>query len=294
MGLFGRKKKPVVEALPEEEEPLLLTDLAPDQPHMMMAEEPGKLWPISRIEAAEQIWGEENLGPGNLNFSMELLNPVGINSETNIVDLAARVGATGRELRRRNGTWVTSLEPDPDLAKDGQARSTRQDLDKKSPVRTYDPNEFELKEGGFDCVFAREMFYLVPDKARLYNSIVSGLKPRGQLIFTDFLVTRAGAVTADMEAWYAYETPRPTPWSLAQTTDTLQGEGMDVRIAADITDRYRDMIVQAWVGLSEKLEKGAIPRHLLKAVASEAERWAAFRRCLDAGSLVVYRFHAFR
>lgn len=293
MGLFGRKKKQAEPSMMEEE-PFLLTDLAPDQPHMMMADEPGKVWPVARIEAAEQIWGPDNLGPGPANFSMELLNPVGIHSETNIVDLAARLGSTGREISRKNGTWVTNLEWDPDLAKDGQHRSIRHDLDKKSPVNPYDPNSFDLQAGRFDCVFARELFYLVENKARLFDVVATGLRPRGQFIFTDFLVTRAGAVTSDMESWFAYEDVRPTPWSLAQTTDALQKEGMEVRISSDITERYRDLIVQAWVGLSEKLEKGAIPRHLLKAVANEAERWAAFRRCLDAGSIVVYRFHAFR
>ena len=288
-----------VELPPEEEDagadaqPLLLDTEAPpgderDWPES--AAERAKLWPIRRIEAAELIWGSSCILPGGVDYTVLLAKPLGLTPALSLLDLAAGLGGGTRALAEAFGVWVTGLERDRDLAAEGEERSNRSKFAKKAPVRGFDPEKFELKKRSFDCIFARELFCSVNDKQALFQALQRGLKDRGQLLFTDYVLGPApGAAFAK---WLEGERQPSFPMPLAELLALLEGLTFDVRIAEDESETYRGHIMAAWSRLAEDLQGGRIPRHLLARVVEEAERWARFVHVLNAGELRFYRFHA--
>jgi hypothetical protein len=287
--------------LPEEadqdlaDEPLLLDiEASPSEERDWpeSAEERAKLWPIRRIEAAELIWGKDCILPGGADYTLLLAKPLGLTPALSLLDLAAGLGGGTRALAESFGVWVTGLEPDADLATDAQDRSKRAKLDKKAPVRRFDPANFELKRRSFDCVFAREMFYKTADKQFLFTAIQGGIKDRGQLLFTDYLLGSEPPGAA-FEKWTAAERQPCHPMRLEALMALLESLNFDCRIAQDDSEIYKAHVMAAWSRLAAELQGGSIPRHLLGRVVEEAERWARFVHVVNAGELRFYRFHAF-
>ena len=288
-----------VEPPPEEDapdlaaEPLLLDTEAPpierDWPES--AEERAKLWPVRRIEAAELIWGRDCILPGGADYTLLLAKPLGLSPAVSLLDLAAGLGGGARAMAEHFGVWVTGLERDPDLAADAEHRSKRSKFGKKAPVRRFDPGNFELKKRSFDSIFARELFYSIDDKEALFRTVQSGLKDRGQLLFTDY-VLGAQEPGAAFAKWLEGERQPSYPMPLAELTGLLERLDFDIRICEDESEIYRGHVMAAWSGLAAELQNGTIPRHLLARVVEEAERWARFVQALKAGELRFYRFHA--
>jgi SAM-dependent methyltransferase len=276
------------------DEPLLLDTVAPpgdERDWTESGEERAKRWPLRRIAAAELIWGKDCILPGGADYTLLLAEPLGLTPALSLLDLAAGLGGGTRALAETFGVWVTGLETDADLAAAAQERSRRTKLDKKAPVRRFDPANFELKSRAFDAVFAREMFYQVPDKQVLFTAIQGGVKDRGQLLFTDYLLGSEPPGAA-FETWRAAERQPCVPMRLEALLALLESLNFDCRIAEDDSDIYKGHVTAAWSRLAAALQGGGIPRHLLGRVVEEAERWARFVHVLDAGELRFYRFHA--
>jgi hypothetical protein len=196
------------------------------------------------------------------------------------------------------GVWVTGLEPDPDLADLAHRRSRALALDRKAPIQPYDPEALALAPESFDCVFAREGFCQVIDKAQLLSGLVAGLRDRGQLIFTDLVLADGAAArpVADTEVgfWAAAEPRPPHPWPAGRMAEALTERGLDVRIRQDITPLYRGLVVGGFKRLAGQIGRGAVSRDQLAPVLAETERWARRVAALDRGALRCYRFHAIK
>lgn len=289
--------------LPEEEEdsypddqPLMLTELAPKELSVEDVDDPNKIWSRWRIEAAEQIWGRDFLIPGGAEYSVQLAKPLSLGPSVSLVDLSAMLGGGTRALVDAFGVWVTGLEGDADLADEGNQRSRQRDMEKKAPIRWYEPARVELKAGSFDRVLARDLMFLMPDreKEQLLESVHRGLKEKGHLLFTDLVLKDDGPASDLVQNWGRRELQTPHPWSIDRLMAKLVALDFDVRICEDETDHYRGFILQAFADLVSKLENRSIPRNIQRKVFEEAERWAARMTALDKGGLRSYRVHAFK
>jgi SAM-dependent methyltransferase len=276
-------------------EPTLSGDSAEIYTEKTVAEvdDRSKIWSRWRVEAAEQIWGHDFLGPGGAEFIVYLAKPMALTPSVSLLDLSAKLGGGARAIANAFGCWVTGLEPDSDLAEEGGLRSKKEDMDKKAPIRDYLPDQVELKPKSFECVFADDLFYQLADKERLLSAVHKGLKAKGQLLFTDLLVDGDGTSEA-LQKWVSRTEPRPHLWSVARMQATLETIGFDVRIAEDYTATYRGQILRAFARLVDNLQNRSIPKHLRPRVFEEAELWALRMEAIDKGGLRAYRFHAFK
>jgi SAM-dependent methyltransferase len=257
-----------------------------------------RAWPLPRIEAAQRIWGQDFIAPGGADFTIELAKPFGAGPRTSLCDLQAGLGGGTRAIAKEFEVWVTGLEPDPDLADLAHQRSRALALDRKAPVRPYDPETLALKPESFDCLFAREGFCHVIDKAHLLSGLAAALRDHGQLIFTDLVLADTAAIRSVAEGavgrWAATEPRPPHPWPAARMVEALVDRGLDVRIRQDITPVYRGLVVQGFKHLAGQLHAGAVRRDQLAPVLAETERWGRRVAALDRGSLRCYRFHAIK
>jgi SAM-dependent methyltransferase len=277
----------------DDDEPLTL-----DQPAPEGMEDPGsqeaQLWNLRRIQAAELIWGHDALGPGGTEYTVHLAKPLGLSPNTNLLLVGGELGGGARAIATTYGSWVTSLEPDPDLVAEGAKRSKEDNLERKAVVRLFDPTDIDLRPRSFDGIFSREFLHSVPNKHALIGKLIAGLKDHGQLILTDLVLRHRNVNNPIVDDFCRSGPVKSDPWPLERLRETLMGYDLDVRIEEDITDVYKGHVQTAWARLARELEAEMIPRNMISLVAQECDRWSKRMRALETGDLAVFRFVATR
>jgi SAM-dependent methyltransferase len=250
------------------------------------------LWSATRVQVVEKIWGSGFTSPGGDDFIPELVKPLGLNPAMSVLDLAAGLGGAARRMASQYGCWVTGLEGSPVLAKEAMERSVKAGMAKQAPVTHYDPESFRHPKR-FDCIFSKEAFFAVKNREGLNDAIEMSLKPRGQLLFTDYVFEKDEPRNAVIKEWLAKEPIEPFPLTVAQTVSSLQQRNLDIRINEDVTDAHRILIMAAIQSLTDFLDKHALDVETKLAVVEEVEHWARRVAALQSG-LRAYRFFALK
>jgi cyclopropane fatty-acyl-phospholipid synthase-like methyltransferase len=251
------------------------------------------LWSTNRIGVVEQIWGKGFATPGAHDHIPYLVKPFGMNPAMSVLDLGAGLGGAARLMVEEYGAWITGMEPNKVLAEAGMDRSIMAGMAKQAPISHYDPETFTLRQR-FDCVFAKETFFTVEQKARLFEVVINALKPRGQLLFTDYVRDADhGAEENIFTAWAAHEPARPHIWQVKDYESLLNMRGLDIRTVEDITDVHKKLILNAWGDFSSILKQKRADKGTMAEMFFEAELWARRIMVLERG-LRVYRFYAIK
>lgn len=249
------------------------------------------LWNATRIEVAERLWGKGFSTPGGAEHISYLVKPMGLNPAMSALDLSAGLGGASRTMAQQFGCWVTGLESSPPLAKAGMERSHMAGLDKRAPIEAYDPENFNFPKR-VDGIVYKEGLFTVRDKEQLFDGIEAALKPRGHLLITDYILgPKPNRVV--VAGWADKEPLEPNLWSLEQMQNAFAQRNLDLRIAEDITDTHRHLILTALQGFTQVLEQYALAHDTKVAVMDEIELWARRVAALDSG-LRCYRFYALK
>jgi SAM-dependent methyltransferase len=248
--------------------------------------------PVDAVTVREWLWGPGFTMPGNVEYVLKLVKPFGLNPAMSMLDVAAGLGGTARLVAEAFGTYVTGLERDPELAQRGMEMSVAQGMAKHAPVSSLDPETFELRQGAFDCIFGRGATHDVMDKERFLRVLFLGLKPRGQLLLSEYVINPDAADRPELATWTAEQRYRPSLWTLRQYTDCLSSLGFEVRITEDTTASSRGHILMGWDQLLRNVDLRSLPRQHLVAIVDEAERSMHAVAALDCGALKTYRLYA--
>ena len=268
------------------------------QPPPQPAQGPGinrwgkPLWTATRIEVAEKLWGEGFNTPGGSDHIPYLVKPLGLNPAMSVLDLSAGLGGTSRTMANQYGCWVTGLEASELLAKEGMIRSFKEGLEKKAPIETYDPERFSYPKR-VDAIVYKEGMFSVRDKDQMFDGMELALKPRGHVLMTDYIVEPATAGAKAIQVWCDKEPMKPHLWTKDQMANGFAQRNLDLRIAEDITDTHRGLILMAIQGLVEHLERHHMDQATKLAVMEEVEMWVRRVAAIEAG-LKVYRFYALK
>ncbi|WP_431855161.1 methyltransferase domain-containing protein [Azospirillum sp.] len=249
------------------------------------------LWSATRIEVAERLWGKGFSTPGGTEHISYLVKPMGLNPAMSALDLSAGLGGASRTMAQQFGCWVTGLEASPLLAKAGMERSHMAGLDKRAPIEGYDPECFSFPKR-VDGIVYKEGLFTVRDKDQMFDGIEAALKPRGHLLITDYILGPKPN-RAMVAAWAEHEPQEPNLWSLEQMQNAFAQRNLDLRIAEDITDTHRHLILTALQGFTQVLEQYSLAHETKVAVMDEIELWARRVSALDNG-LRCYRFYALK
>ena len=247
--------------------------------------------PPDSLTIRQWLWGPGFHTPGTAEDVLRLAEPFGATASTQLLDVAAGLGGAARAIAAQSGAYVSALERDPDLARRGRAMSLAAGRQKQVPVGQMDPETLELRAGTFDGILGREATHLVIDKERFLRVLLLGLRPRGQLLLTEFVVEPALAARPELAAWAALQPREPLPWTLRQYSDCFLGLGVELRVPEDISAAYKRWIVDGWARLLRTVDLRSLPRAHRLAVLAEAERWMPTVAALDSGALRMYRFH---
>ena len=253
-------------------------------------------WETEAIRIQEQVWGAGYYKPGGEEHVLGLAKPFGLNPSLTVMEFGAGLGGGTRALVNEFGVWVNGLEPTADLAKAGKELSIKAGMEKKADIVRYSPEGFEPKQGSVDCILSSESLYLVEDKPKLLKTFERALKPRGQVSITDFVRNDALAMNDQ----------RLQGLGLAPADQTFFASGeeyvkwfrelnFDLRVNEDITERYRKMIMDGWVGFTQAGgEKAAHAKALPEQLVKEVELWSRRVAAFDAGDLKVMRYYAIK
>src|SRR3546814_12658067 len=110
----------------------------------------------------------------------------------------------------------SDLEPDPALVEAAMSLSIAAGLGKKAPVAQARLDGIEVRANGFDRVILRDVCHLAGDKAALIRAAATGLRRRGQILVTDFVLAEARARPPVTAVWAAGEPSPSSPWSWAE------------------------------------------------------------------------------
>lgn len=264
---------PTSEVLPVDEKPIL------------------RAWTDERITATEVIWGDGFIWPGAADYFLDLVKPFGLTPALSVLDLSAGLGGGTRALTVKFGVWVEGLEPSPVLAAQAMEKSTMAGLAKRAPVHSYDPETVELPKGKYDCVLAREAFFSVLNKSGLFKSIERALKDKGQIIFTDYVLSKPNLESAAVADWKNKEASVVWPHSIDEYKALITQLGLEMRICDDMTDRYRALIMSGWGHFMGMLKDNRLPPKIMLQVVEEAELWFSRMKAFESGDVRLYRFH---
>ncbi|NYZ14220.1 methyltransferase domain-containing protein [Azospirillum sp. RWY-5-1] len=249
------------------------------------------LWSANRIQVAEQIWGQGFSTPGGADHVPYLVRPLGLNPAMSVLDLSAGLGGTSRAMAAKFGCWVTGLEASPLLAKAGMERSFMAGLAKQAPIEAYDPENFSFARR-VDAVFYKEGMFTVAGKDQMFDGIEVHLKPRGHVLITDYILA-PGAKLDDLTAWHQHEPQEPHLWTKEEFANAFAQRNLDLRIAEDITDTHRGLILTAIQRLVEHMEKHHLDHETKMNVMDEVELWVRRVNAMERG-LRCFRFYALK
>jgi hypothetical protein len=248
--------------------------------------------PLDPLTIRQWLWGPGFHIPGNAEYVLRLVKPFAANPAMSMLDVAAGLGGPARAISDEFKTYITGLERDPELARRGMEMSIAAGMHKHAPISPIDPETFELRTGAFDCILGRGATYMVQDKERFMRVLILGLKQRGQLLLTEYVLEPSLASRPELALWSGLQPYPASLWTLQQYTDCFKSLGFDIRITEDITHDLKLQIVLGWDHLVQTVDIKALPRAHKLAVVNEAERWVKTIIALDSGAVKAYRFYA--
>jgi SAM-dependent methyltransferase len=257
--------------------------------------DPERPWETPRVKLAQMLWGEGFSHPGGAEHALRLVKPFGLDPAMTVLDLSSGLGGGPRTLVEHCGVWVTGLEPDREFAEAGRQLSILAGVAKKADICVVIPEKLDLRAGSIDCIICRELFHTVADKPRMLRIIEQALKPRGQFLFTDYMLAdREKAGSEPIKAWLEAEPAPVDLWSLDDFTRFLADEKLEVRVTEDVTDDFRRMVIAAWAELTASTTGAALTSELKACLVSELERWTRRIAAFDSGDLRVFRVYALK
>lgn len=247
-----------------------------------------------RPQIIEALWGDGHCLPGGDSLIDTIMAPISLEDDKDVLDLSANMGAIGRRLALRFDAYTTGFEDDEEIAKHGAELSAQVGRANQATVEAYDPNSF-VSSRQYSFIVVRELFYRIADKSRLFKEINRSLKPkepRGQMVFTDYILEDDQRNNPAVAQWLAHE-KNAQPIPLEDLIKTFEKNNVDVRIKEDLTKAYINEIFRALSRFTQFLQKYP-PDHDTKVlIAREIELWS-FRIAAFKNGLKFYRFYGIK
>lgn len=245
-----------------------------------------------RTDVLQRIWGEGCHIPGGADFTLSLAQACQLEPDMKVLDLNAGMGAAARDIASKLGVTVAGKELDSELAKVGMALSEQADLAEAATIEPYDPEELKLPRGAYDCILAREVLFLINDKLDFLRMLRDALKVRGQLTFTDYVVTDDANSGRELAQWREAEPRKVQPWTTDRYLMVMGELSLEVQTFEDITPQFIRLALSAWDSFKQELGKAGVNRAFANAMLVEAELWQRRIQLMKSGDLRVLQVHA--
>ncbi|SLN35124.1 SAM-dependent methyltransferase [Oceanibacterium hippocampi] len=248
-------------------------------------------WAPSRLEALQTLFGEGMAQCCDEEAMERLTTPLGLDETSRVCEIGAGLGGYARYIVKETQAWVTGYEETPELAAAGHQLSVDAGLGTRAAIEPVDFSAFEPKQKSVDAVVSQDAIFTMADKKAVFSAISGILKPGGQVMITDYLLSENVVGDSAVAEWAARE-PKPVHLiTLKQYRELLFGIDLNVRVCEEITDDYKEWITAAFADFAARLTGTEISSELRNWVLEETEHWLTRLRLMDEGKLRVYRFY---
>jgi ubiquinone/menaquinone biosynthesis C-methylase UbiE len=239
----------------------------------------------------QKLFGEGFNQPGGEELMKPLISPLGLNPNLSITELGCGMGGMSRMMAREN-LWVDAYEPDPDLANTAIDIAKHQGVKQRINIKTTPLDEIQFKRKSVDVVLSKDGLMPVQDKRLLLAKIRAAMKPGGQLMFTDFLLT-GSTESRVYEVWWDREPVKPhllTPEGLQAELESLR---FIICYIEDVSHELKAAVLEAFGSYAEevKLKGRNIDENEREWAISEGEHWAIRLSAIEANVIRLYRVY---
>lgn len=140
--------------------------------------------------------------PKSLDLIYDLAVAAGVNRSTVVIDVGCATGDRGRELVRRTGCRVESIELLPQLIEWGKAATAAAELADRMHFRQGTILDLPIPDGHADVVICTDVLGLIDDLPRAVAECARVLKPGGAMVVHVTVATErmAGFEQAELDA----------------------------------------------------------------------------------------------
>lgn len=248
-------------------------------------------WTPRRQQVVQRLFGDGFNQPGGEELMKTLTQPLGLNPNMSVTELGSGLGGMTRMLAR-DGLWVDAYEPDADLALSATEIARSQGLRQRTNIKNLALDDITLKRKSIDVVLSKEGLMGVQDKRLLLAKLRAAMKPGGQLMLTDFLLT--GPTDSRIyEVWWDREPVKPhllTPDGLQAELESLN---FIVCYIEDVSHELKQAVIDAFGHYAADIK--LLGKHANADerdwVISEGEHWAIRISAMDANIIRLYRIY---
>jgi hypothetical protein len=249
-------------------------------------------WTPTRLDVADELWGEGAIAPGGAEEVMRLALPFGLTAQTSLLLLGGGGGAAMR-LSGELGVWVQQFESDAALANAGAKRVQRCGiaLAKRASVATWDPAAPAFRKNYFTHAVGIEALD-GPRPLQVLKSLSQSIKAGGQMALTQTVAAEPlDMADPAVRAWCRLERREPPRVGTAWISDPLVKAGWDLRTEEDVSARQVKLAVAGWRAFVREMRLNRPSPRRAAVVVAEAELWLRRVTLLRAGRLKVVRWH---
>jgi hypothetical protein len=256
-------------------------------------EAPKARWAKTRVAAVEALWGAGFTCPGGAPETLRLASPLGLNQSMTLLLVGGGMGGPAEAIAGEYGTWVDSVEADPELATIAEQRRSAHEAGKRISVSTWD-----RERPAFRCRSAHHAMALESLRGArlgpLLDGLAAALHPHGQIVLTE-LVAETPAPDNDREfaAWCRLENRGPDMPSLNAVNSAFTSRRFDVRVVEDVSDRHVSATLAGWRSAVKAMAAGPRPEPAEAGIlVTEAELWLLRIRLMRRFGFRLLRWHA--
>lgn len=248
-------------------------------------------WTPRRLQIAQKLFGEGFNQPGGEELMKPLISPLGLNPNMSIAELGCGMGGMSRMMAREN-LWIDAYEQDPDLAEAAISVAKHQGVKQRINIKTQPLDQLQFKRKSIDVIVSKDGLIAAQDKRLLLAKIRAAMKPGGQLMFTDFLLT-GSTESRVYEVWHEREPVKPH----LLTPDGLQAELESLNFVIcymeDVTPDLKGAVLDSFGRYAEEVKQRgkAVSANERDWAISEGEHWAIRLSAMDANIIRQYRVY---
>jgi cyclopropane fatty-acyl-phospholipid synthase-like methyltransferase len=236
---------------------------------------------IQRLDLIQHMWGVGLNKPGSPEYIVNLARSLILDPQTTTLDVSAGLGGTARTLAKYFKTYVSGLERDGELVKESQTITDRSGFLRHVSMEKYNPDYF-APTARVDAVVMREFLYTVRDKEAFMSKVANALKPKGQLLITDFICEDVDYLNRPPTSlWLDAEPYGAAPISVREMTHLLRFSGFDLRLEEDMTKPYTHEILFGLARVAKYLEGRTLNKATKERFRHEVDLWVKCLSSLD-------------
>jgi len=252
-------------------------------------------WPPVRLAINERLWGPGFTGPGGEAEVLRLVRPLGASGDNRLLLVGMGAGGAANAIAEATHTVLMAVEADPALLAAAGALVGPGAQKRRLKTSSWDPALPRFGRAAYHNCLALEPMRHARSGVVL-PALTAAIGGGGSLVVTNLTaVEPIDPADALIARWARLERLDPSliP-SEAAVSAMLDGEGMDLRIAEDISQRHMEQIVHGWQQLMGAMAVTKPDRVEAAFIVAEAELWLLRRRLIESGRLRLTRWHTIR